>query len=1001
MTNEIKSPSKYKSKIDEIIQKEKEEEINKHLVDISSIGFNRMNNKDYSGYTILNSFNGKAIKHSDLKRINEEYNKKIEILQNELKNRKGDEIPQPTTQDDDKKVSTTTSGNISEPKNIAVKTDTKKAENELSKLKIDNEQITKRKTDLLGKGYTESEAKEIAELESIIDLSNKRISILEKFPDLKDQDKRLNSVQKALEETTTKLNSLLKIENVAKNQISNKQKIRNAEEDIRKISRDEKNINEIKIALINQGYPESQAQEIAVLMDNISGDEKKKEILINNPGIQNGKKELNKVEKRLEDNKSILEKLKILTVTPAPKIEDPKEKENKLKNLKENLLGFFRRKEKQKVEVYTKEEEEAWMLMIKSELEKGTNKEEIHNLILKHNEEKRKLEVEKGPLSPRIKSKISKGIENWDNWGSEGGKSGFFKKTGKMVLSLGLIIGSSTISVEGMASLGIGTTSALGTGAAIKKLLIGLGFGTGMSLLGTMSPEKAKKVGKVFKICMPSISVGVALATGGGALAAAAIGGSAAFGYISSQLVQKRFSENKIKAKFDNIKKREINLATLKEDLAQIENETREILKQAENTRLWRKVLGGAVAIGGSVVVLEASGYVHDLKTEQITDAEKPTEETKDDENQGGTSKNDSIQEKQNGEIKSDSTETKTSVSNTTGANKESDTVTSQNEDAKIQTDSTTEGDKSSESNQGQNKFEEINTKFSSKGAIETIKELQTEINTKYPDEMPENLQDFAKADPTQMAIKLGLYNPEDTTGSESAMLIKGSTLGFDENGNLSIHDFKTGEDHILIEEKGSDDVIGKYEGKMFDSDHSSENIENNNEVAGQAEANTDLSTNENLPRLEVDPETGLLIETNDGANSTDTNQNSGGDENTINKEVSVTPETKLTPDMLEQVERTSEYNLDRIFPTDEAINQWYNIQTMGATLITHMSVEDADEIYKPLVEYVHNLQKITGITDPREATMIKPAESISEYIDRALEKAASDPKIGLDKVTL
>jgi len=108
----------------------------------------------------------------------------------------------PATKDDDKKADTTKGGNISEPKNIAVKTDTKKIENELSKLKIDNALIAKRKTELLGKGYTESEAKEIAELESIINLSNKRIAIFENSPTLKDQEKRLNSVKKVLEENT-------------------------------------------------------------------------------------------------------------------------------------------------------------------------------------------------------------------------------------------------------------------------------------------------------------------------------------------------------------------------------------------------------------------------------------------------------------------------------------------------------------------------------------------------------------------------------------------------------------------------------------------------------------------------------------------------------------------------------------------------------------------------------------------------------------------------------
>ncbi len=484
---------------------------------------------------------------------------------------------------------------------------------------------------------------------------------------------------------------------------------------------------------------------------------------------------------------------------------------------------------------------------------------------------------------------------------------------------------------------------------------------------------------------------------GGGVIAGAAVGGSAAFGYISSQLVQKRFSEEKIKIKLDEIKNRPLNIATLSEDLARIEKDTKQILKQAENTRLLRKVVGGTVAVAGSVAVLEASGYVNDIKAENQAVIKDTEAGMKSSEDQDNTSQNDSIQEKQNGEIKSDSTEAKTPVSDTTSTNKESDTVTSQDED--IKTDSTTEEDKSGESNQDQTKFEE---KFSSKGAIETIKELQAKINTKYPDDVPENLQDFAKADPTQMAIKLGLYNPEDTTGSESAMLIKGSTLGFDENGNLSIHDIKTGEDHILIEEKGSDDVVGKYEGKMFDSDNSS-NIDSSeaSEIQTQVEPGADLTTAENLPQVGIDPETGFIIETEGSNTTTGLDQSSSSGENIIDKNTDNISEIKLTPDMREQVERISEYNIDRVFPNDEAINQWYNIKTIDASTITQISGDEVSDIYKPLVEYVHNLQKITGISDPYEATLIKPTENISQYIERALEKAASDPKIGLDKVTL
>ncbi len=812
-----------------------------------------------------------------------------------------------------------------------------------------------------------------------------------------EEKKNINKPEKP--ETAETKETSDKEKDIEKNSISNKQKIRNAEEEIRKISRDEKNINEKKTALINSGYLESDALKMAELMDVISGDEKRKEILINNPGIQNGQKELSIVEKRLAENKILLDELKTKTINPNPQNPGGKnqkvvEKENAIKIAKDKLLGFFRRKEKQKIEVYTEEEENAWMLMIKAELEKGKSKEEVRALILSRSEEKNRLELEKGPLSPRIKSGISNGIKNWDNWGNEGGTRGFFKKTGKMVLSLGLIIGSSTVSVEGMATLGIGTASALGTGAVAKKLFMGLGFGTAMSLLGTMSPEKAKKVGKVFRICMPAISIGVALATGGGALAGAAIGGAAAFGYISSQLVQKRFSEEKIQTKLDTIKNREININTFEEDVRNALTDTQKILKQAENIRLYRKLLGGLAAVAGSVAVLEASGYVHDLKTEHQESEQQKIEEfnAKHEVNVKHLEEMEQKHQQHVEEMKQRAEYAEQQVKN----------------DSETQTDQT-----------------EANNQ---------TPETETNNVTQNP-----NIQEFMKSTATQDAIKLGMYTPGEANES---MNVQSGTISFDSpghhvevpyssdgaiqtiidlknamadefggeekipSGNMTTHYVDmNGIEHdqaLIYHDTNGVEVVDNYNGTMFDSDNSSNvNSPDASEIQGQVEVGTDLSTDENLPRVEIDPETGLLIETDDSDKTTGLDQNINNGENTIEKDAENISEIKLTPDMLEQVERTSEYNIDRVFPTDEAINQWYNIQTMEATLVTDMNVDDADEIYKPLVEYVHNLQRITGITNPHEATWTQPAESIKEYIERALEKAASDPKIGLDKVTL
>ncbi|MCC6520679.1 hypothetical protein IT403_01710 [Candidatus Nomurabacteria bacterium] len=82
----------------------------------------------------------------------------------------------------------------------------------------------------------------------------------------------------------------------------------------------------------------------------------------------------------------------------------------------------------------------------------------------------------------------------------------------------------------------------------------------------------------------------------------------------------------------------------------------------------------------------------------------------------------------------------------------------------------------------------------SSKGFIKTIEELQKTFLKEHP---TEKLPDSLNGNPTEIAQKLGLYNPE---GSKSGMVIgnKETTLGINEQGDIVLHDATKNTETIL-----------------------------------------------------------------------------------------------------------------------------------------------------------------------------------------------------------
>jgi hypothetical protein len=108
-------------------------------------------------------------------------------------------------------------------------------------------------------------------------------------------------------------------------------------------------------------------------------------------------------------------------------------------------------------------------------------------------------------------------------------------------------------------------------------------------------------------------------------------------------------------------------------------------------------------------------------------------------------------------------------------------------------------------------------------GAIATFKELKEKLLEEYKgvpeNKIPESVKTILHESPTKLAEKFGFYNPNDPSGAESALVIKGSSLSIDSAGNLDYHHVGQNTYHILEFSDGNDAY--DYDEKMFDYDHS------------------------------------------------------------------------------------------------------------------------------------------------------------------------------------
>lgn len=256
---------------------------------------------------------------------------------------------------------------------------------------------------------------------------------------------------------------------------------------------------------------------------------------------------------------------------------------------------------------------------------------EAKEFIIKEVELYREHEIKHGPLWTKLKGSASQKIEAWDKWGvdKEGADwneklSNWNKRIIKRAINISFIGLTSSGIVAGLAEKGIGSATAL-AGGTFSRLGAKLGWGVTLGtfteyLITKISPnvdaEKAQKVLKATLIGAGALGATYVAVTGV-SLVGLGVGASAAIGYgISKYTEKKGWTEKSIKEKKENAKNK-FNVSNL-DDLDKYEKEYLEILKQAENSRVYRKLASTLAAVAGSTTSLEMIGYTRD-NNEEIT----------------------------------------------------------------------------------------------------------------------------------------------------------------------------------------------------------------------------------------------------------------------------------------------------------------------------------------------------------------------------------------------
>lgn len=273
-------------------------------------------------------------------------------------------------------------------------------------------------------------------------------------------------------------------------------------------------------------------------------------------------------------------------------------------------------------------------------------------------------------------------------------------------------------------------------------------------------------------------------------------------------------------------------------------------------------------------------------------------------------------------------------------------------------------------------------------GAISTLRELQNNLKAEYGDNIdsaPSSVRHILNTDAQKLAQEYGMYKPGQD--AESAFIKSGSSFKVDESGNVTYHE--EGNPNDIVLEKGTEIKASNiYEGKMADNDHSDVH-----EISG------DSNTIE-----QVEPTTGEQIQ--DGSNNLDTDQfKVSPSVDSVTREPidqitdytsasEIVESVNISEEVAKQISEIGKYNIEHLFPNDEKISFWFKVKTIDASALTNINVSEVNDVYKPLVSYMHKLHEITGL-NPRYASIIDPTpENVTNYITRTLQKAQEMGKL-------
>jgi len=671
--------------------------------------------------------------------------------------------------------------------------------------------------------------------------------------------------------------------------------------------------------------------------------------------------------------------------------------EAKTKGLTEKIKGEVKRIEAEKGRQLTEQEQQ----------------EIVVNSMTTEGNKASKAKLESSSWAKKALAKTLKGWENLDK--TKGGR------ITKGVASAAFIGGSIFAGSMFLGNIPVESAS--------KKLLWRIGLATGINTLMASKLSKkpfSEQKKKALKIALMTGGLGFSFLTGGTAVVAIGAGGIAfknLFNYITARKIKN--IEEKLKKSPEKIKSEHFKDDYDSERFAgKIDEVMREREKLIKSLKWWkgvRGILNGATSITTGFFTAEA----FDKQIEAGT-ANDDSWLSKDAENLLEKPKSwiENMWDKRPEWLKSDS-----------GAKDNSATVenTVENNDT-----GTKETGTKVENTAVENTAKVISITFDKgEGGIQGIVDLKEQIREAYPDlsKAPENIQEFVRGNDTQQAIDFGFFDPNDPSGKESAGIMSGSTLRFDDD-KIIFHDARTDTDQT------------EYKGKMFDSGHSAEadNLETPKDVTPVVSAEdetipkdvttvafgadetipkdvTSVGTTETLPEDDVTPvetegdetipkdvtsieqelskDTTEKIETEDksitGYRKEETSGYKDGDENDKN----INPE-ELTPQDREiLVSETHKGNIDKIFGDNVA--SWEKMHEDNPTAEsmlnkTHAEIKVLPEEQQNYIKYLNKLQRITHL-EPRGETDLIPAETDIKFEARALEKAIRDGKI--DKVRL